>query len=53
MKNERQGNTLQATETAILAPEPDRGLVALDDALAAFSEVAARQAKVDPSRRDA
>jgi len=33
-------------ETAVLAPEPDRGLVALDEALAAFSEVAARQAKV-------
>ena len=33
-------------ETAVLAPEPDRSLVALDEALAAFSEVAARQAKV-------
>jgi RNA polymerase sigma factor (TIGR02999 family) len=33
-------------ETAVLAPEPDRSLVALDDALAAFSEVAPRQAKV-------
>jgi RNA polymerase sigma factor (TIGR02999 family) len=33
-------------ETAILAPEPDAGLVALDEALVAFAEVAARQAKV-------
>jgi len=33
-------------ETAVLAPEPDPSMIALDDALAAFSEVAARQAKV-------
>jgi RNA polymerase sigma factor (TIGR02999 family) len=33
-------------ETAVLAPEPDRSMVALDEALAAFSAVAARQAKV-------
>jgi RNA polymerase sigma factor (TIGR02999 family) len=33
-------------ETAIVSPETDRSIVALDDALAAFSEVAPRQAKV-------
>jgi RNA polymerase sigma factor (TIGR02999 family) len=33
-------------ETAILSPEPDRAMVALDDALTAFSQIAPRQAKV-------
>jgi RNA polymerase sigma factor (TIGR02999 family) len=33
-------------ETAVLATEPDRSMIALDEALTAFSEVAARQAKV-------
>ena len=33
-------------ETAVLAPGRDRALIALDEALAAFSELAARQAKV-------
>jgi RNA polymerase sigma factor (sigma-70 family) len=33
-------------ETAVLAPEPDRSMIALDEALAAFSEIGARQAKV-------
>ena len=33
-------------ETAVLAPDPDRSMIALDEALTAFSEVAARQAKV-------
>ncbi len=33
-------------EAAIVSPEPDRSIVALDDALAAFEEVAPRQAKV-------
>jgi RNA polymerase sigma factor (TIGR02999 family) len=33
-------------ETAIVSPEPDRSIVALDDALAAFAEIAPRQAKV-------
>jgi RNA polymerase sigma factor (sigma-70 family) len=33
-------------ETAVVAPEPDRSIVALDEALAAFSAIAARQAKV-------
>ena len=33
-------------ETAIVSPEPDRSMVALDDALAAFAQIAPRQAKV-------
>jgi RNA polymerase sigma factor (TIGR02999 family) len=33
-------------ETAVLAPEPDRSIVALDEALAEFSKIAERQAKV-------
>jgi RNA polymerase sigma factor (TIGR02999 family) len=33
-------------ETAVITPEPDRSIIALDDALAAFAEVAPRQAKV-------
>jgi RNA polymerase sigma factor (TIGR02999 family) len=33
-------------ETAIVSPQPDRSIVALDDALAAFAQVAPRQAKV-------
>jgi RNA polymerase sigma factor (TIGR02999 family) len=33
-------------ETAVLAQEPDRSIIALDEALGAFSEIAARQAKV-------
>jgi RNA polymerase sigma factor (TIGR02999 family) len=33
-------------ETAVLASEPDRSMIALDEALAAFSEIAARQAQV-------
>ena len=33
-------------ETAVLAPEPDRSIVALDEALSAFSQVAPRQCKV-------
>lgn len=33
-------------ETAVISPEPDRSLVALDDALAAFAQIAPRQAKV-------
>jgi RNA polymerase sigma factor (TIGR02999 family) len=33
-------------ETAIVSPEPSRSMVALDDALATFAEVAPRQAKV-------
>ncbi len=33
-------------ETAVLAPEPDRSILELDEALGAFSEIASRQAKV-------
>jgi RNA polymerase sigma factor (TIGR02999 family) len=33
-------------ETAVLSPEPDRSMVALDDALAAFAQIAPRQAQV-------
>ena len=33
-------------KTAVLAPEADRSMIALDDALAAFSKIAGRQAKV-------
>ena len=33
-------------ETAVLSPTPDRSILALDDALTAFSELAPRQAKV-------
>ena len=33
-------------ETAVLMPEPDRSMVALDEALTSFSEIAERQAKV-------
>jgi len=33
-------------ETAVLAPEPDRSIIALDEALTTFSQLAPRQAKV-------
>jgi RNA polymerase sigma factor (TIGR02999 family) len=33
-------------ETAVLAPEADRSMIALDDALAAFSKIGGRQAQV-------
>ena len=33
-------------ETAVVSPGPDRSMVALDDALAAFAQIAPRQAKV-------
>jgi RNA polymerase sigma factor (TIGR02999 family) len=33
-------------ETAVLSPTPDRSILALDEALTAFSELAPRQAKV-------
>jgi RNA polymerase sigma factor (TIGR02999 family) len=33
-------------DTAVLAQEPDRTMIALDDALGAFATIAARQAKV-------
>ncbi len=37
---------LNLDETAILSPAPDRSILALDDALTAFSRVAPRQVKV-------
>jgi len=37
---------LNLDETAIISPAPDRSILALDDALTAFSQVAPRQAKV-------
>jgi RNA polymerase sigma factor (TIGR02999 family) len=37
---------LNLEETAILSPTPDRSILALDDALTAFSKIAPRQAKV-------
>jgi RNA polymerase sigma factor (TIGR02999 family) len=33
-------------QTAVVSPQPDRSVVALDDALAAFAQIAPRQAKV-------
>jgi RNA polymerase sigma factor (TIGR02999 family) len=33
-------------ETAVISPEPDRSMVALDDALGAFAQISPRQAKV-------
>jgi RNA polymerase sigma factor (TIGR02999 family) len=33
-------------EIAVVSPQPDRSMIALDDALAAFAEIAPRQAKV-------
>jgi RNA polymerase sigma factor (TIGR02999 family) len=37
---------INVDETAVLSPEPDASIVALDEALEAFSQVAPRQAKV-------
>jgi len=37
---------LSFDETAIVSPEPDRAMVALDDALEAFARIAPRQARV-------
>lgn len=45
-KRGRRAVRVNLDETAIISPEPDRSIVALDDALAAFAEVAPRQAKV-------
>jgi RNA polymerase sigma factor (TIGR02999 family) len=33
-------------ESAVVSPQPDRSMLALDDALAAFAEIAPRQAKL-------
>lgn len=38
--------TMNLDETAVLSPVPDRSILALDEALTAFSQVAPRQAKV-------
>jgi len=40
------GMRVNFDEAAIVSPQPDRSMVALDDALAVFAEVAPRQAKV-------
>ena len=37
---------MDLNESAILSPTPDRSILALDEALTAFSQVAPRQAKV-------
>ena len=44
----RGGDTIRVNfeETAVLSQQPDPSVIALDDALGAFSEVAERQAKV-------
>jgi RNA polymerase sigma factor (TIGR02999 family) len=44
----RGGMTIKVNleETAILSPAPDRSILALDEALTAFSKIAPRQAKV-------
>ncbi len=45
----RRGGTplkVNLDESALLSPTPDRAIVALDEALTAFSQVAPRQAKV-------
>ena len=38
--------TVNIDDTAVLSPEPDRSIVALDEALTAFSRLAPRQARV-------
>src|ERR1700712_2523296 len=45
-KRGAQAVHLNFNETAVIAHEPDRSLVELDDALAAFAQIAPRQAKV-------
>jgi RNA polymerase sigma factor (TIGR02999 family) len=46
--DKRGGRAIRATfeETAIVSPAPDRSMIALDEALTAFSESAPREAKV-------
>jgi RNA polymerase sigma factor (TIGR02999 family) len=46
LKRGRRAVRVNFDETAVVSPEPDRSIVALDDALAAFAEIAPRQAKV-------
>jgi RNA polymerase sigma factor (TIGR02999 family) len=47
-RDKRGGGAVRVNfeETAIVAPEPDLSIIALDAALAAFGEIAPRQAKV-------
>ena len=42
----RAGPKVNLDESAIMSPESDRSILALDEALTAFSQVAPRQAKV-------
>jgi RNA polymerase sigma factor (TIGR02999 family) len=44
----KRGQEVQVdfNEGAVISPQPDRSMVALDDALAAFAQIAPRQAKV-------
>jgi RNA polymerase sigma factor (TIGR02999 family) len=47
--SQKRGGTapkVNIEETAVLSPAPDRSILALDDALTAFSSVAPRQAKI-------
>jgi RNA polymerase sigma factor (TIGR02999 family) len=46
LKRGRRAVRVNFDETAVVSPEPDHSIVALDDALAAFAEIAPRQAKV-------
>jgi RNA polymerase sigma factor (TIGR02999 family) len=46
LKRGNQAVRVNLDETAIVSPRPDRSIVALDDALAAFATIAPRQAKV-------
>ena len=45
-KARRQAPKVNIDETAVLSPAPDRSILALDEALTAFSRLAPRQAKV-------
>ena len=46
LKRGGQAIRVNFEETAVLMPEPDRSMIALDEALTSFSEIAGRQAKV-------
>ena len=48
ISQKRGGDAIKVNldETAVLSPTPDRSILALDEALTAFSHVAPRQAKV-------
>ena len=45
-KRDSRAIQVKFEETAVVAPQPDRSIIALDEALVAFSGIAARQAKV-------